>query len=44
METIKDCLKKKNSCAMALIMFYNNNGVKPKEVYIMLSCVLCYPI
>ena len=26
MKTIKDCLMKKNTCVMALIMFYENNG------------------
>ena len=30
MENTKDCLGKKNSCVMAIIMFYENNGVRPK--------------
>ena len=25
---------------MALIMFYDNNGIKPKKVYRVLSCVI----
>ena len=30
METIRDCLKNKNTCVIELIIFYENNGVKPK--------------
>ena len=30
METIKDFLRKNNICVMSLIMFYDNNGLKPK--------------
>ena len=40
MKTIRDCLKKKNTCVMALTMFYENNGIKPKKVYKVLSCVI----
>ena len=40
METIKNCLRKKNRCVMALIMFYENNGIKPKKVYRVFSCFL----
>ena len=42
METIKDCLRNNNTCVMALIMFYENNGLKPKKVYRVLSCVVYY--
>ena len=31
--TIKDSLKDKNKCVMALIMFYENNGIKPKKCF-----------
>ena len=44
METIKDYLRKKNTCVMELMMFYENNGVKPKKVYRLLSCVIYYLI
>ena len=40
METIRYFLKKKNTCAMALIMVYENNGDKPKKVYRVLSCAV----
>ena len=40
METIKVFLKEKNTCVMELIIFYENNGVKPKKMYRVLSCVL----
>ena len=33
METIRGCMKNNNTCVIALIMFYENNGVKPKTVY-----------
>ena len=33
METIRGCLKNNNTCVIALIMFYENNGVKQKKVY-----------
>ena len=39
-ETIKYCLRKNNTCVMALIMFYENNVVKPKKLYRVLSYVL----
>ena len=35
MENIRGCLKKKNICVIALIMFNENNGVKPKK------CIWC---
>ena len=44
METIKDILKNKNTCAMALIMSYDNNGIKPKKLYRVLSCDVYYLI
>ena len=31
MESIKYFLRKKNTCVMELIMFYDNNGIKPKK-------------
>ena len=37
METIIDCTRKNNACVMALLMFYENNGVKTKKVYRLLS-------
>ena len=40
METIKDCLRNNNTCVMALILIYENNGEKPKKVYRLLSCVV----
>ena len=39
METIKDYFRKNNTCVMALIMFYENNGEKTK-MYRVLSCVV----
>ena len=39
-ETIKDCLRKKITSVMALILFYENNGLKPKKLYIVLCCVV----
>ena len=44
METIKDCLRKKNTYVMELVIFYENNGLKPKKVYRVLSCVVYSPI
>ena len=38
METIKYFLRKKNTCAMAIIMFYENIGFK--KVHRVLSCVV----
>ena len=40
MKTIKCCLRKNNTCVMALIMFYENNLLKPKKSYRVLSCLL----
>ena len=40
METIRDCMRSKNTCVMALIMFYENNGVKQKIMYRLLRCIL----
>ena len=40
METIKYFMRKKNTCVMALIMFYENNREKLKKVYRVLSCVI----
>ena len=39
METIRDFPRKKNTCVMALIMTYENNGGKTKKAYIVLICV-----
>ena len=44
METIKDCLRKINTCVMALIIIYENNGETSNKVYILLSCVVYYLI
>ena len=44
METIKDYLRKNITCVMALIIFYENNGLKTKKVYRVLSCVVYYLI
>ena len=40
MEIIRDCLEKKNTCVMALIVIYENNGGNAKKVYRVLSCVV----
>ena len=40
MKNIRYCLKKKNKYVMALIMVYENNGEKPKNLYRVLSCVV----
>ena len=40
METIRDCLKKKNTFVMALIMICENNGGNAKKVYRVLICVV----
>ena len=40
METIKYFLRKKNTCVMALISFYEINGLKTKKVYRVLICVV----
>ena len=44
MVTIKDCLKKKNTCIMALIVIHENNGGNEKKVYRVLSRVFNYLI
>ena len=44
METIKYFLGKKNKFVMALIIFYENNGEKPKQTYKLLCCVVYYLI
>ena len=31
MEYIRGCLEKNNTCVIALIIFYENNGVNPKK-------------
>ena len=38
MKTIKYFLMKKNTCVMALIMIYGNNGEIPNNLYRVLSC------
>ena len=40
METIRDVMKKKDTCVIELISFYDNKGTKPKKVYRVLSSVL----
>ena len=40
MKTIKNCLMKKNTCVMSIIMIYENNGEIPKRLY----RVLCYVV
>ena len=40
MKTIKNCLMKKNTCGMALIIIYENNGEITKILYRVLSCVV----
>ena len=40
METIRYCLKNNSTFVIALIMFYENNGLKPKNMYRVLICVL----
>ena len=44
MKKIKDFLMRKNTCVMALIMIYENNGEIPKQLYRVLSCVVYYLI
>ena len=39
MKTIRDVLNKNNTCVIALIMFYENKGIKPKQIYRALGCV-----
>ena len=40
METIRYCLKNNSTFVIALRMFYENNGLKPKNMYRVLICVL----
>ena len=40
MKTIKNCLMKKNTSVMALLIIYENNGEIPKNAYRVLSCVV----
>ena len=40
MEAIKYCMIKKNTCVMALIMIYENNGEKTRKNNRVLSCVV----
>ena len=40
MKAIKYCMMKKNTCVMALIMIYENNGEIPKQN--VQSVMLCY--
>ena len=40
MENNRECMRKKNTCVMPLIMIYENNGEKLKKVYTVLSCVV----
>ena len=40
MEAIRDIMKKKNTCGMALIIIYDHNGGNAKEVYRLSSCVV----
>ena len=42
METIRGCLKNNNTCVIALMMFDENNIVKPKKVHRVLSCIIHY--
>ena len=44
MEIIRDAMKKKDICVIALVMFYETNRTKPKKVFRLLSCVLYYLI
>ena len=40
MKNIENCLMKKNTSAMALIIIYENNVKDTKTFYIVLSCVV----
>ena len=40
MGTIRDVMKNKDTCVIALIMFYDSKGTKQKILYGVLSCVL----
>ena len=39
MENIRDIIKNKNTFVIAIIMLYDNKGIKPKQLYRVLSCV-----
>ena len=38
MEPIRDVIKKKDTCVISLIIFYDNKGKKPKK------CIGCYVV
>ena len=40
MKAIKNCLMKKNTFVMALLMIYENTGEIPKQMYRVLSCAV----
>ena len=42
MKNIRNILKNKNTCVIALIIFYENKLIKPKKLYRVLSCVIYY--
>ena len=44
MENIRHVMKKKDTCVISLIMFYDSKGKNPIKVYRALSCVLYYLI
>ena len=44
MENIRDIMKNKDTCIIALIMFYESKGKKSIKLYRVLSCVLYYPM
>ena len=37
---IRDVIKNKNTCIIAIIIFCDNKGIKPKQFYGVLSCVI----
>ena len=39
MVPLRDVMKNKDICVIALIIFYENEGTKPEKVYGVLSCV-----
>ena len=44
MEDIKNVMIKKDTCVVALMMFYDTKTNNPIKVYKVLSCVLYYVI
>ena len=44
MENIRYVMKNKDTCVIALIMFYESKGKKPIKLYRVLSCVLYFII